>query len=95
MSVSEVSSVSKVDWDEQVQVQVLEPISSGKGHVVQGGVLKWDGISLAEAVERCMAMAPEERAKAGILAPSGLYDGRDIEVLAGRRDFPELGDGLN
>ena len=86
--------MSKVDWDEQVQVQVLKP-SSMRGRVVQGGVVKWMGISLAEAVERCMGMSPDERSKAGILAPSGYYAGKDIEALADRGDFPEMGDGLN
>jgi hypothetical protein len=87
--------VSKVDWDEQVQVQVLEPVRSAKGRVVEGGVVKWVGISLAEAVARCMGMPSEERAKAGIYARSGFYFGAAIEALADRGDFPEMGDGLN
>jgi hypothetical protein len=87
--------MSLIDWNEQVQVQVLEPISSGTGQMIEGGVLKWERIGLAEAVERCMGLTPDERAKAGILAPSGYYEGKEIEVLANRHDFPDTSDGPN
>jgi hypothetical protein len=62
--------VRDIDWSEQVQVKRLSP-----DHIV------WDGISLAEAVRRVMALPPNERAGLTIFAPSGLYSGKEIEAL--------------
>jgi hypothetical protein len=78
--------VSDVDWDQEVQV--LEPRTFGKDHVLAGGILKWERISLAEAVERCLGLPPDELAKVNILAPNACYDAKDIETLFERRDFP-------
>jgi hypothetical protein len=85
--------MSVVDWDERVKVHLLELTDiRSRGPI---SVVKWDGLSLAEAVERCMGLPPDERLKAGILASSGYYDGMDIEALAYRADFPDVGDGIN
>jgi hypothetical protein len=54
----------------EVQVKTLTP-----------DFVKWDGISLAEAVKRCMDLSPHERAAITIFAPSGLYSGKEIEAL--------------
>jgi hypothetical protein len=74
--------MSEIDWNEQVQVQMLVPVSRGEHHVTEGGVIWWDGISLEDAVTRCMALPLEERNGATILAPSGHYDAAQIEALS-------------
>jgi hypothetical protein len=84
--------VSDIDWDEEVQV--LEPSTFGDGDVLEGGRLFWDRISLAEAVERCMGLPPDELARVNILATSACYGAQDIETLYERRDFPHSA-GLN
>lgn len=86
--------MSKFDWDEQVQVKVLEPNSARKDDVIENRVLEWDGISLSEAVERCMGLPPDKRARANIFASGGCYSGKDIEALFQRHDFPHS-TGLN
>jgi hypothetical protein len=73
--------MSKVDWDERVEVRLL-------GTSVVEGHAQWDGISLSEAVERCLGLPPDEQPKASIVAPSGCYRWNEIEVLFQRRDFP-------
>src|SRR5262249_53339583 len=78
--------VSGIDWDEEVQV--VEPRLFRRDHVMEGGILRWQRISLAEAVERCLGLPPEELARVNILAPSGSYNAQDIETLYERRDFP-------
>jgi hypothetical protein len=80
--------MSKVDWDERVEVRLLET------SVVEGDVQKWNGISLSEAVERCLGLPPDEQAKASIVARSGCYRWNEIEVLFQRSDFPHS-NGLN
>jgi hypothetical protein len=74
--------MSNIDWDERVQVRLLET------SVVEGGVQKWSGISLSENVERCLGLPPDEQPKASIVAPSGCYRWNEIEVLFQRSDFP-------
>jgi hypothetical protein len=76
--------MSEIKWDDQVQVQILEPIGIENYQVVKESVVKWDGIDFAEAVKRCMTLSPEERAKASILAPSGHYGRKEIEALCHR-----------
>jgi hypothetical protein len=78
--------VSDINWDEEVQV--LEPSTFGDGDVLEGGRLFWDRISLAEAVERCLGLPPDELARVNILTTNGCYTGQDIETLYQRRDFP-------
>jgi hypothetical protein len=87
--------MSEIKWDDQVQVQILEPIGIENYQVVEERVfkwdeidlkwdeidLKWDEIDLAEAVKRCMTLSPEEREKVSISAPSGSYGTREIEAL--------------
>jgi hypothetical protein len=73
--------MSEIKWDDQVQVQILEPIGIENYQVVKESVVKWDGIDFAEAVKRCMTLSPEERAKASILAPSGHYGRKEVEAL--------------
>jgi hypothetical protein len=80
--------MNNIDWDEQVQVKLAEHSNFGEDHAFEDGILKWRGISLAEAVERCMGLPPDERAKASILTPSGYFGQTEIEVLFQRRDFP-------
>jgi hypothetical protein len=74
--------MSKIDWDERVNVRLLE------ASTVERGVQKWDGISLSEAVERCLGLPPDEQPTASIVAQSGCYPWNEIEVLFGRSDFP-------
>ena len=59
-----------IDWDEQVQVKGLFP-----DRVV------WDGINLAEAVKRVMALPADKRGEMTVFAASGAYSGREIEDL--------------
>jgi hypothetical protein len=70
--------VHDIDWSEQVQVRRLSP-----DHI------KWDGITLDEAVKRIMDLPPNERAGLSIFAPSGLYSGKDIEALFDRLRRPK------
>jgi hypothetical protein len=55
---SGVKAMREFNWDEQVQVKMLNP-----DHV------KWDGISLAEAVRRYMDLPFNERAGLSIFGP--------------------------
>jgi hypothetical protein len=73
--------MGEIKWDDQVQVQILEPIGIENYQVVKESVVKWDGIDFAEAVTRCMTLSPKERAKVSILAPSGHYGSKEIEAL--------------
>jgi hypothetical protein len=75
------NTMSEIKWDDQVQVQMLEPTGIENYQVVEENVIKWDGIDFAEAVKRCMMLSPQERAKASILAPSGYYDRKEVEAL--------------
>jgi hypothetical protein len=79
---ADADTMSKIDWDERVEVRLLET------SVVEGSVQKWDGISLSEAVERCLGLPPDEQPRASIVAPSGWYRWDEIEVLFQRSDFP-------
>jgi hypothetical protein len=78
--------VSNLDWNEQVQV--LVPRSIRADHVLESAILKWQRISLGEAVERCLGLPPDELARVNILASGGCYGAQDIETLYERRDFP-------
>jgi hypothetical protein len=73
--------MNDINWDEQVQVRIFEPVGIKNYQVVEESVIKWDGISLAVAIRRCMRLSSDERARVSILAPSGNYDGREIEAL--------------
>jgi len=73
--------MSEIKWDDQVQVQILEPIGVENYRVVEESVIKWDGIDFAEAVKRCMRLSPQERTKVSILAPSGHYGSKEVEAL--------------
>jgi hypothetical protein len=75
------NTMSEIKWDDQVQVQILEPTGIENYQVVEESVIKWDEIDLAEAVKRCMTLSPEERGKVSISAPSGSYGTREIEAL--------------
>jgi hypothetical protein len=75
------NTMSEIKWDDQVQVQILEPTGIENYQVVEESVIKWDGINLAVAIRRCMRLSSDERARVSILAPSGNYDGREIEAL--------------
>jgi hypothetical protein len=63
--------MSQIDWDEQVQVRTLNP-----------DFIKWDGISLAEAVKRWRILSSVERGQLTIFAGSGAYRGGEIEALS-------------
>ena len=76
--------MSEIKWDDQVQVQMLEPTGIENYQVIEETVIKWDGIDFAEAVKRCMTLSREERAKVSLLAPSGHYGGQEIETLFDR-----------
>jgi hypothetical protein len=65
--------MSDIDWSEQTIVKRLSPEQ-----------LVWDGIDLATAVQRYMALPPNERAGLTIFATSGLYSGKEIEALSER-----------
>jgi hypothetical protein len=69
-----------INWEEQVQVRIFE-LGIKNYQVVEESVIKWDGISLAVAIRRCMRLSSDERARVSILAPSGNYDGKEIEAL--------------
>jgi hypothetical protein len=71
----------EINWDERVQVRIFEPVGIENYQVVEESVIKWDGIGLAEAIRRCMRLSSDERARVSILAPSGNYDGMEIEPL--------------
>jgi hypothetical protein len=73
--------MGEIKWDDQVQVQILEPIGIENYQVVKESVVKWDGINFAEAVKRCMTLSREERAKVSLLAPSGHYGSKEVEAL--------------
>ena len=73
--------MSEIKWDDQVQVQILEPIGIENYQVVKESVVKWDGIDFAEAVKRCMTLSPQQRTKVSILAPSGNYSSKEVEAL--------------
>jgi hypothetical protein len=73
--------MSEIKWDDQVQVQILEPTGIENYQVIEETVIKWDGIDFAEAVKRCMTLSPEERAKVSIWAPSGYYRREEVEAL--------------
>jgi hypothetical protein len=75
------NTMNEIKWDDQVQVQILEPTGIENYQVVEESVIKWDEIDLAEAVKRCMTLSPEEREKVSISAPSGSYGTREIEAL--------------
>ena len=70
-----------INWDEQVQVRIFEPVGIKNYQVVEESVIKWDGINLAGAIRRCMRLSSEERARVNILASSSHYDGIEIEGL--------------
>jgi hypothetical protein len=74
-------NMSEIKWDDQVQVQILEPTGIENYQVVEENVIKWDGIDFAEAVKKCMTLSPEERARVSILAPSGYYGRKEVEAL--------------
>jgi hypothetical protein len=74
--------MSEIKWDDQVQVQILEPTGIENYQVIEETVIKWDGIDFAEAVKRCMTLSPEERANVSILAPSGYYRREEVEVIS-------------
>jgi hypothetical protein len=73
--------MSEIKWNEQVQVQILEPTGIENYQVVEENVIKWDGIDFAEAVKRCMTLSPQQRTKVSILAPSGNYGSKEVEAL--------------
>ncbi len=73
--------MDEIKWDDQVQVQIVEPTGIENYQVVEESVIKWDGIDFAEAVKQCMRLSPKERAKMSILAPNGSYGGNEIETL--------------
>jgi len=73
--------MSEIKWNEQVQVQILEPTGIENYQVVEENVIKWDGINFAEAVKRCMTLSPQQRTKVSILAPSGNYGSKEVEAL--------------
>ena len=73
--------MSEIKWNEQVQVQILEPTGIENYQVVEENVIKWDGIDFAEAVKRCMTLSPQQRTKVSILAPSGNYASKEVEAL--------------
>ena len=71
-----------IDWSEQVQVRRHRPDWIGDGEAV--GIIDhivWDGITLAEAVKRIMALPPDKRSGLTIFAPSDAYSGIEIDVL--------------
>jgi hypothetical protein len=74
-------TMSEINWNERVQVQIFEPVGIENYQVVEENVAKWDGIGLAEAIRRCMRLSSDERARVSIFASSGHYDGREIESL--------------
>ncbi len=39
-----------INWDEQVQVRIFEPVGIKNYQVVEESVIKWDGINLAVAI---------------------------------------------
>ena len=43
--------MSEINWDEQVQVYIFEPVGIKNYRVVEESVIKWDGIDFAEAVK--------------------------------------------
>jgi hypothetical protein len=43
------NTMSEIKWDDQVQVQMLEPTGIENYQVVEEDVIKWDGIDFAEA----------------------------------------------
>jgi hypothetical protein len=73
--------MSEIKWDDQVQVQILEPTGIENYQVAEENVIKWDGIDFAEAVKRCMTLSPQQRTKVSILAPSGNYSSKEVEAL--------------
>ncbi len=66
--------MSEINWDEQVQVYIFEPVGIKNYRVVEESVIRWDAIGLAEAIRRCMRLSANERAR-------GHYNGREIEAL--------------
>jgi hypothetical protein len=83
-----VSTMSKIDWTETVQVKMLKPNIVATDHAILAGHLKWDGIDLAEALRRIMQLPPAEQLNSTIFAASGHYDWHDIQRLFSRTDFP-------
>jgi hypothetical protein len=76
--------MSDINWDERVRVQLFEPIGIKNYQIVEESVVKWDGITLANAIRRCMRLSAAQRAKVSILTPSAYYDASDIEALSQR-----------
>jgi hypothetical protein len=74
-------TMSEINWDEQVQVYIFEPVGIKNYRVVEESVIRWDRIGLAEAIRRCMRLSANERARVSICASSGHYNGRKIESL--------------
>ena len=74
-------TMSEINWDEQVQVYIFEPVGIKNYRVVEESVIRWDAIGLAEAIRRCMRLSANERARASICVSSGHYNGREIEAL--------------
>jgi hypothetical protein len=76
--------MNEINWDEQVQVYIFEPVGIENCRVVEESVIRWDGIGLAEAIRRCMRLSSNERARVSIFASSGHYHGREIVALCNR-----------
>jgi hypothetical protein len=76
--------MSEINWDEPAQVQIFESIGLKDYQVVEETVIRWDEISLAEALRRCMRLSPKERAKISILTLNGYYNRAEIEALCHR-----------
>jgi hypothetical protein len=70
-----------INWDERVQVQIIEPAGIKNYQVVEESVIRWDGIGLAEAIRRCKRLSSKERARVSILTTNGSYDGNESEAL--------------
>ena len=70
-----------IDWDDQVQVQIIEMQERRPGEKIKSARILWDGISLAEAVSRWQRLPQEDQPLVTTFA------GSEIEELAKRGGF--------
>ena len=79
--------MGKIDYDAQVQVQILHKFPKGD-HWRE--IHMWDGVRLADAVQRVWALPAGEQAGATIFAPTGVLEIQAIREIFERPDFPGI-----
>ena len=75
-----------IDWDDQVQVQIIEMQERRPGEKIKSARILWDGISLAEAVSRWQRLPQEDQPLVTIFGQE-TFAGSEIEELAKRGGF--------